>query len=346
VLARWFTELWAIAEPADGDDGGVDRDVTEIATTAAPARATVTAAAATGASAVRILRTTPDAPRLPGSGRTEILDAYLEAIARATEYVYLESQYFSARPIAQAVRSALDARPELELILVLNQNPDVTGYRAWQDARLAEHGLLAHPRVGVFALWSVVPSRIAPGRVEVTQVFVHSKVAVIDDAWATLGTANLDGASLHSYGDDFVRWPGRRAFDGYRNYDLNVALLDGVGGEARTGVAGTLRRRLWARHLGVPEQDLHTRPADGWLPLWRARAAENVARIAAAAAPPPRGRALPYVPLAHPRAQLRALGIDPDASGLQLRFDPGPLEVRYNLGWIEKTLPEWVRRWL
>ena len=62
--------------------------------------------------------------------------------------------------------------------------------------------------------------------------------------------------------------------------------------------------------------------------------------------PAPRGRALPYVPREHPRAQLRALGIDPDAAGLELRFDPGLLEVRYNLGWIEKTLPERVRRWL
>ena len=38
--------------------------------------------------------------------------------------------------------------------MVLNQNPDVTAYRRWQNARLAESGLLAHPRVGVFALWS------------------------------------------------------------------------------------------------------------------------------------------------------------------------------------------------
>jgi len=38
-----------------------------------------------------------------------ILDAYLDAIANARSFVYLESQYFSARPIAGAMRRALDA---------------------------------------------------------------------------------------------------------------------------------------------------------------------------------------------------------------------------------------------
>jgi phosphatidylserine/phosphatidylglycerophosphate/cardiolipin synthase-like enzyme len=295
--------------------------------------------------AVRILRTMPNAVSR-GGGRMEILDAYLDAIGRATSYIYLESQYFSSRPIARAVSEALDARPELEVIVVLNQNPDVTAYRAWQDARLAEHRLLDHPRVGVFALWSTAPSLRVPGRTEITQVFVHSKVAVIDDSWATLGTANLDGASLHAYGDDFARWPGRRVFGAYRNYDLNVALLDGVDGEPRTGVAASLRQRLWARHLGLAESGLTKRPADGWLPTWRARAADNVRRLVAGGHPPPAGRALPYVPCAHPRAQLRALGIDVEAAGLDLRFDPSWLDVRWNAGWVKKMFPERVRRWL
>ena len=329
ALGEWFADLWSGAAGGDA---------------APPTMPPPAPDAAVGGASVQVLRTLPDAVPTRGA-RTEILDAYLDAIGRARSCIYLESQYFSARPIARAVRAALDAHPALELILVLNQNPDVTAYRAWQDARLAEHGLLDHARVGVFALWSATASRRAPGAAELTQVFVHSKVATIDDAWATLGTANLDGASLHSYGDDFASWPGRRAFVGYRNYDLNVALLDGVDGEPRTGVAAALRRRLWSRHLGLPEHALSERPADGWLPLWRERAAAHVAALAAGGRPAPAGRALPYAPTAHPRAQLRALGIDVERAGLDLRFDPSWLEVHCSPGWMVKLLPERMRRW-
>jgi phosphatidylserine/phosphatidylglycerophosphate/cardiolipin synthase-like enzyme/uncharacterized membrane protein YbhN (UPF0104 family) len=338
ALARWFTQLWQDARPAAPDALTDPTDDTVRVTTDK-----VIGASHENATTVRILRTTPMHTTARGVGHTEILDAYVDAIARATEYIYLESQYFSARPVAQAVRAALDAHSDLELILVLNQNPDVTAYRGWQNARLAEHDLLEHPRVGAFALWSTAPSRRAPDRAELTQVFVHSKVAVIDDAWATLGTANLDGASLHSYGDDFDTWAGRRVFRRHRNYDVNVELLDAIDGETHPGLAGALRRRLWSAHLGLPDECLRARPLDGWLPLWRGSAANHVARLARAEHSGPRGRVLPYVARAHPRAQLRALGIDLNAARLDLRFDPGRLEVLFNAGWMKKMLPERVR---
>lgn len=343
-IAEWFDELWG----GEADDRWTEKPRTEDRRTGGPKDRTNEGDARSvcaRACAVQVLRTIPDSPD-GALGRTEILDAYLEAIGRARTCIYLESQYFSARPIARAVRAALDTQPALEVILVINQNPDVTAYRGWQDARLTECGLLAHPRVGVFALWSAVPSLRAPGRTEVTQVFVHSKVAVIDDAWATLGTANLDGASLHSYGDDFGSRLGRRVFGRFRNYDLNVALHDGVDGAPNSGVAADLRRRLWSKHLALPPEILHERPAGGWLPLWRTRAAAHVRELAAGSSSAPCGRVLPYVPSApHPRQQLAALGIDLDAAALDLRFDPSWLDVRCNVGWMEKIVPEPLRWW-
>lgn len=343
AVARSFTELWDDArgprgarEPEEGIDAqSIATSESEACTPCAPH------------AAARVIRTTParGVARHRG-GDTTILDAYRAAIAGATDLLYVESQYFSARPIARAVRDALDANPRLEVVLVLNQNPDVTGYRAWQDARLAEHDLLAHERVGVFALWSAIPSCTTPHSRELTQVFVHSKVAVVDDAWATVGTANLDGASLHAYGDDFTAWWARCAFARCRNYDVNVELRDDVGGAPSSGVARDLRVGLWSRHLGLPMNALATPPAAGWLALWRAHAAANVASLATRDGGLPRGRVLPYVPQAHPRSQLRALGIDAEAAGLALRFDPGRLDVLCNAGWVKKLFPERVRRWL
>ena len=87
-------------------------------------------------------------------GSTQIIEALLEGIAGARSLIYVEHQYLSARPVVSALAQALCREPDLELIVVLNQNPDVTAYQRWQNARLAESGLLEHPRAGIFALWS------------------------------------------------------------------------------------------------------------------------------------------------------------------------------------------------
>jgi phosphatidylserine/phosphatidylglycerophosphate/cardiolipin synthase-like enzyme len=195
--------------------------------------------------------------------------------------------------------------------------------------------------VGVFSLWAAAPSP-GPGRVELTQLFIHSKAAVADDRWATLGTANLDGLSLDAYGDDFSAWPGRRLFRRVRDFDLNLVLLDGVEGAPACGAAGALRRRLWSEHLGVAAGELAERPRGGWLPLWRAAAAANAACLARGEVP--RGRVLPYTPAPRPRSQLRALGIDVDEAGIDLRFDPGWVEVLFSPGWVAKLVPEPSRK--
>ncbi len=108
---------------------------------------------------------------------------------------------------------------------------------------------------------------------------MHSKVVVVDDVWATSGSANLDGVSLHSYGDDFTGNVGRRIFRNVRNLDVNVVVRDGTARGLRSRGVADLRARLWSEHLALPADSLAGRPADGWLPLWRARAAANVAAL-------------------------------------------------------------------
>ncbi|HET6765525.1 MAG TPA: phospholipase D-like domain-containing protein, partial [Longimicrobiaceae bacterium] len=333
-LAGWFAEVW------NGASEGPGPELPPLV--AERADADLPDAAPAGTASVRVARTIPTKV-LPGrvDGATEILAEYLDAIGRARSLIYLENQYFSARPIRLALSAALERHPELEVVLVVNQNPDITAYRAWQNRRMDEGGLLSHPRVGVFSLWAAAPSSAATGRLEVTQLFIHSKTAVVDDAWATLGTANLDGVSLHSYGDDFSAWPGRTIFGGKRNFDLNLVLLDGARGEPASGVAATLRRGLWARHLGAAAEGMAEQPHGGWLPAWRAAAASNARSLARGEVPA--GHVLPYSPAPRPRAQLRALGIDPQAAGIDLRFDPGWVEVLWSPGWLKKVIPEPIR---
>jgi phosphatidylserine/phosphatidylglycerophosphate/cardiolipin synthase-like enzyme/uncharacterized membrane protein YbhN (UPF0104 family) len=324
-LQRIFEELWTLTA------SGRARDLIEEAartTTRAPRPGAPTE---TAAAPVQIVCTSP--ARVFGDddgGSTQIIEALLKGIAGSRSLIYVEHQYLSARPVAAALAQALRREPDLELIVVLNQNPDVTAYQRWQNARLAESGLLQHPQTGIFALWSAALDARNGGPAALNQVFVHSKVVIVDDLWATSGSANLDGVSLHSYGDDFTGGAARRVFRNVRNFDVNVVVRDDHG----PGTVADLRARLWAEHLALPAESLERRPPEGWLPLWRKRAAANVAALARpGGADAMRGFVLPYSVQRTPALQLADLGVPIDPARIDLRFNPGWLEVQFSPNW-------------
>ena len=81
-------------------------------------------------------------PRSPRRDATEILSAMERGIRRARSLLYIEHQYLRARASWCAHSSRRwRARRRFEVIVVLNQNPDVTAHhRGWQNARLSEAG--------------------------------------------------------------------------------------------------------------------------------------------------------------------------------------------------------------
>ena len=237
--------------------------------------------------ALRIVCDAPDGI-LPGvpPGATQMLGEIVGAIARARSFIYIEHQYLTSRPVVASLADALHREPGLEIIIVVNQNPDLTAYRGWQNAQLRAHGLLTHPRVGVFTLWS---TDAHPAREDVTrikQLFIHSKVVVIDDEWAAVGTSNLDGVSMGDYGDDFAGVLGRRVFRGVRNVEVNIVMGcrdsdDTIAVVAQSIV--TLRERLWREHLGILREELAVSAGGGWLATWREAARAHVRRLASPA---------------------------------------------------------------
>jgi phosphatidylserine/phosphatidylglycerophosphate/cardiolipin synthase-like enzyme len=322
-LVSAFSELWNSAQRRPGS--------------ASLRPSTTVSRRRTPSPSIKVVTTAP--PRRlekVDNGSVQIMENLIGGIAGARSLVYIEHQYFSSRRVISELVLALEREPELEIIIVLNQNPDVTAYRGWQNARLTESGLLRHPRVGVFTLWSAAATFAGP--LAITQIFVHSKMVIIDDEWALAGSANLDGVSLHSYGADFTGTLARRLFRGVCNFDIGVVMRESRGTHARPGGIARLRTWLWEEHLALSFPQLTLRNRQGPLAMWRGRAAENTASLNARTSG---GRGalqgsfiLPYSTSARPARQLVDIGVKLDAAELQLLYNPGWLHAHLSANWI------------
>jgi phosphatidylserine/phosphatidylglycerophosphate/cardiolipin synthase-like enzyme len=151
--------------------------------------------------------TTPGDEFLP-HGETGILEAYQRAIANAERFIYFENQYFTSPDIVDALIARMNADTEplkskkLNIILVLNIVPDLPGYPDRQVQYVKQLKAVAEAtghKLGVYSLWSrsLTVESNNQKKFEIMPIYVHSKSAIIDDTWATTGTANLDGTSMN-----------------------------------------------------------------------------------------------------------------------------------------------------
>ena len=151
-----------------------------------------------------IRRINPSDEDLP-YGETGILEAYERAITNARRYIYIENQYFTSPQIVDALIARMkdSGKPRLQIILVLNLRPDLPGYPDRQIDNINQLRIAAESgghQLRAYTLWSRSEKPGSAGsqrRYDVMPVYVHSKVAIIDDVWATAGSANLDGTSLN-----------------------------------------------------------------------------------------------------------------------------------------------------
>ncbi|HEY3534872.1 MAG TPA: phospholipase D family protein [Pedococcus sp.] len=148
-----------------------------------------------GPHTVQLLRTYPnlrhgrDYPFARG-GERSVARGYGKAIARAERVVYVEDQYFWGHGVAEPFETALLAHPELRVVVVIPLVPDVDGLN-----RLPQ--LLGRERA-LRRLMRVAPGRVAAYGIENhqgTPVYVHAKVCVIDDTWASTGSDNFNRRS-------------------------------------------------------------------------------------------------------------------------------------------------------
>lgn len=143
---------------------------------------------------VQVLRTYPamrPAYSFAPLGEQSIARGYTKAIRRARRLIYIEDQYLWSQEVARLFAQALNTNPELHLVAVVPRHPDVDGRLALPPNQIGREQAISLCR------------RAAPERVHVfdvenhenTPVYVHAKVCVIDDVWASVGSDNFNRRS-------------------------------------------------------------------------------------------------------------------------------------------------------
>jgi phosphatidylserine/phosphatidylglycerophosphate/cardiolipin synthase-like enzyme len=196
---------------------------------------------------VQVLRTYPTLRpryRFAPEGERSIARGYTKAVGRATRLVYVEDQYLWSTDIGRMFAAALRREPSLHLVAVVPRYPDQDGAMVGVPNRLGQADALRRCREAGGDRVHVFDLENSAG----TPIYVHAKACIVDDAWATIGSDNLN----------------RRSWT--HDSELTAAVLDGTldprepvdprgdGTGART-FARDLRLRLLREHLDRDDGD-------------------------------------------------------------------------------------------
>jgi phosphatidylserine/phosphatidylglycerophosphate/cardiolipin synthase-like enzyme len=209
--------------------------------------------AAVGTESAQVLATIPEKtyPSVP-RGVFRILESYRRALSSAEHLIYVENQFLWSPEIVQILRSKLLTPPadDFRMVMILpakatTGTDDTLGQLASLVQADRDHRLIAS------TIYSRAGSTSSP-------VYVHAKVAMVDDRWLTVGSANLNDHSL------------------FNDTEVNVAIYD-------PRLARETRERLWSEHLEMPVDRVSGHPASVIDQVWVPTAQEQSDRLSAGA---------------------------------------------------------------
>lgn len=200
----------------------------------------------------QFVRTVPERLYDPvREGEWSILESYLRALRSAARFVYLESQFLWSPEITFALADKLRRPPsdDFRVIAVLPARPN----NGADDSR-GQVGLLidADKASGDDTTRFLACTLYQPGPGG-DLVYVHSKAAIVDDTWLTIGSANLNEHSL------------------FNDTEANVVVRD-------PALAREVRLRLWHEHLERPREEIDGDPARVFDELWKPLASDRLER--------------------------------------------------------------------
>ncbi|MDA8230473.1 MAG: VTT domain-containing protein [Magnetospirillum sp.] len=137
---------------------------------------------------VAIARTSPSWDGVPATHEVERL--YLDMIAAAERFIFIENQYFAARRVGDAIAARLKEPASPEVVVIGPGYPVSIMERSSMGVARARIGqrLCAADRCGRFQLY--YPT------VDGEDVKVHSKLMIVDDRLLRIGTSNINNRSL------------------------------------------------------------------------------------------------------------------------------------------------------
>lgn len=203
--------------------------------------------AARGDAAAQIQRTMPagryrNGPPAPGAqpfmiehGEQSNFDQNLAAINAARHSIYMENQFLDVPAIIEALLGAVQRG--VEVAVLMPAEPDEAVPRAPSPERVAILGQRAElGRYENFTLAGIAGLGDDGKR---HPVYVHSKLMIVDDAWATVGSCNLHRYSLIGNSELNVAFAGEASV-----LQLRDALLGEHLGQDTAGMAGASALRL------------------------------------------------------------------------------------------------------
>lgn len=197
---------------------------------------------------IQVTRTIPKGTYgfAPEEGISTILESYQRAFAQAKRHIYIENQYFWRRTFLGLENPTFGVpHPDMERLmqtladamargvvvtLILPDNPNVG--REFTDEGLKYlHELAPGAAVtGALHTYTLGTCYSCDDRCSYRSIYVHAKIAIVDDLWLTIGSANLNNRGMR---DDT---------------EINILLM-------QPGIARALRIVLMAEHLGLADED-------------------------------------------------------------------------------------------
>jgi phosphatidylserine/phosphatidylglycerophosphate/cardiolipin synthase-like enzyme len=198
---------------------------------------------------VQVLRTVPEKTyRFAPRGEFTILEAYVRALRSAERFIYLENQFLWSPEVVDVLADKLSRPPceDFRILLLLPAKPSNGA-----DTTRGQLGRLLDADAGAGRLLATTITAHHDGRS--APVYVHAKVAVVDDRWLTIGSANLNEHSL------------------LNDTEMNVLVCD-------PALARQTRLRLWSEHTERPVREVEGEPAAVIDTVWRPTVQEQTQR--------------------------------------------------------------------
>ena len=161
----------------------------------------------------------------------EIETLYLDMIAAAQKFIYIENQYLTSAKIAAAIATRMGEADPPDIVVVMPRSAE-----GWLEQKAMDAARVQLAR----AIGKVDKGDRFRIYVPVTKggsdIYVHAKLMIVDDRILRIGSANLNNRSL--------------GLDSECDMVLDCALPTNRGAEK---AIAALRTRLLAEHLGVGE---------------------------------------------------------------------------------------------